>query len=947
MAEARFDGDGAKTIDQLVKEEKLSQQSGANLKAAYDTLLETLKESQDRERQDLLRVKELSDRLKGGNDAGPAREGGADGAGSAEAQDDNNLAALDSEGPSNNRIAELRRDLADRSAQVAVKQHELSSLEEQLERLKIESEELEHEASGEALNEAETDGEELVHIRAAISRYEEEVAERKLEVTTLSVEAAKRKDAVETAQLAQVEIENELAETRIKLQVASTAPQRVAKQAEHQFAHAIKSLKGQLAEANALNQTLMADLAQHDDQRATLAQQSSELALHRERKAHSKDMVKRRLELDSMELMMKKEEKKGVLADNARTTEMLKLELKEIARTEDIIARKVREKDAGLRNLRLIELKVNNIQQQGEEESAKCDGVNSFLRSKKLESADVKQAIEQAVHDTEGITRKMEGRIHLSQEVKITVRDLKEKVAKVTEEAAKWQRHNHGLSRDLRGKTHMVDQAVAESMRATARAERAQAELGGKELVVNDSTKSIEAIFKTLKDLEVVYQIVKNEKNKFVTQISNSHQRQTEMKDKVRIYTNETEIMRLRVLEKDANVQLKAQRLNGEHRHKEKLLNKVTHVKLKRDDIIQLKKSIKVSIVKQDETIAAQQARKVQLDTRFEKAVQEKNELGKQVIERHDELGMYYEKLAIYSRMIRSGDLKTQERDEEIRFLKLQVQELGRGINLARSLQPNKKALENELIDNRLQLLETQQKVQELEKLLESPTSSRKWRFLEGPEATRLELEEKSEGLANRLHKKEEIGVERDLLLAETQRLTERAQDQLAAGRGDTLTLARTMNDYQAKIKDVTRKLMASLSEVTMYHGTCIQREQQSLRLEQTLADAEERLQRGLPPTQDAAEEWMRLQTRLEQQYAESEMAALGITATPTDFGDEDLRALPDGTQTFAELRPNAYIPDGLNDLPVPRPYGRDAPFKPSEASAHLRHFRRAVKTVT
>jgi len=71
------------------------------------------------------------------------------------------------------------------------------------------------------------------------------------------------------------------------------------------------------------------------------------------------------------------------------------------------------------------------------------------------------------------------------------------------------------------------------------------------------------------------------------------------------------------------------------------------------------------------------------------------------------------------------------------------------------------------------------------------------------------------------------------------------------------------------------------------------------------------------------------------------------VSRQPTDFGDEDLRALPDGTQTFAELRPNAYIPDGLNDLPVPRPYGRDAPFKPSEASAHLRHFRRAVKTVT
>ena len=530
--------------------------------------------------------------------------------------------------------------------------------------------------------------------------------------------------------------------------VASTAPQRVAKQAEHQFAHAIKSLKSQLSEAAALNDTLKADLAKHDDQRGQLAQLSSELALVRERTAHSKDMVQRRLQLDTLELQKKKEEKKATLADNARMTELLKMGVKEVSRTEDIIARKAREKDAGLRSLRTIENRVATAQQQVEEESAKVDRFNSDFKSKKLESVDIKQGIEQAVHDTGVIQRRMEGRFQMSTEVKIQIKELKSRVAKITEEASKWQKHNHELARDLRSKQHAVDQSVAESMRATARAERAQAELGGKELVVGDAQKSIDAISKTLKELEVVYQIVKNEKNKFVTQISNSHQRQTEMKDKVRIYTNETEIMRLRVLEKDANVQLKAQRLNGEHRAKEKLLNKVTQVKLKVDEIKTLKKSIKVGIVKQDETIATQQSRKVQLETHFEKAVQEKNELGKQVVERYDELGMYHEKLAIYARMIRSGDLKTQERDEEIRFLKLQVQELERGINLARSLQPNKRLLENELIENRIQLLETQHKVQELEKLLESPTSSRKWRLLEGPEPTTMELAEKTDGLA-------------------------------------------------------------------------------------------------------------------------------------------------------------------------------------------------------
>ena len=48
------------------------------------------------------------------------------------------------------------------------------------------------------------DVDEYIHTRTAISRIEGEIAERKLEVSVLSAEAAKRKEAVETAQLAQV-----------------------------------------------------------------------------------------------------------------------------------------------------------------------------------------------------------------------------------------------------------------------------------------------------------------------------------------------------------------------------------------------------------------------------------------------------------------------------------------------------------------------------------------------------------------------------------------------------------------------------------------------------------------------------------------------------------------------------------------------------------------------
>lgn len=51
---------------------------------------------------------------------------------------------------------------------------------------------------------------------------------------------------------------------------------------------------------------------------------------------------------------------------------------------------------------------------------------------------------------------------------------------------------------------------------------------------------------------------------------------------------------------------------------------------------------------------------------------------------------------------------------------------------------------------------------------------------------------------------------------------------------------------------------------------------------------------------------------------------------------------LEDGTTTTAVPRPNAYIPDE-GKLPLPKPYGALAPFKPSENGSSMRHIRKPV----
>ena len=54
--------------------------------------------------------------------------------------------------------------------------------------------------------------------------------------------------------------------------------------------------------------------------------------------------------------------------------------------------------------------------------------------------------------------------------------------------------------------------------------------------------------------------------------------------------------------------------------------------------------------------------------------------------------------------MIRNGDVELQAREEEIRFLKMQLQEERRCIDLLRKSMPSKRAFEQELVTLQIQV---------------------------------------------------------------------------------------------------------------------------------------------------------------------------------------------------------------------------------------------------
>ena len=171
------------------------------------------------------------------------------------------------------------------------------------------------------------------------------------------------------------------------------------------------------------------------------------------------------------------------------------------------------------------------------------------------------------------------------------------------------------------------------------------------------------------------------------------------------------------------------------------------------------------------------------------------------------------------------------------------------------------------------------------------------------------------------------------------------------------MQVAQRVSQYQSKIKDTTRKTMALVSELTMQQvhyllshcssvwQCCVQAN--ALRLHREVREREREVERaythlqtGQPPNEDIEQQWLQL-LREEQQQPRKRVSgshsqvSISWLATLQELAEDG-----EGMST-AEQRPNAYLPTGDTDLPIPKPYGSHAPFKPSPAGANMRHIRR------
>ncbi|XP_068132313.1 coiled-coil domain-containing protein 146 [Hyperolius riggenbachi] len=602
----------------------------------------------------------------------------------------------------------------------------------------------------------------------------------------------------------------------------------------------------------------------------------------------------------------------------------------------DALTRKQREKDRDLRNVKKLELQLKSANDALAQTQAVYDKIKAEIDNFPKDDGLLVEKRKELRKEVEALKRNFaqqltltEGEVHKLTQCIAEEEQLVKQQAECREELV-------NLTRLAQIKADEREQKSRDFVKSQQRHREILQEIKGRDLLIGEHKKKNQEVQKRLKEFAQMYDIIRNERNKCVSLIQVATQRAAELREKIKIYGNEIEILRTSVSNKDRQLQKASLKQTNNHMIRDSLHKDLSRVSLVLQEMKEKREQKKMEIGRLTNMINQIEENMVHLRKKYETAVQNRNERGVQLIEREEEVCIFYEKINTQEMLLQNGDVEMMAQDEKIRYLKMKITEQKRQIEQIKKDLPNKMKLESDLVTVQIQLSQCADRLNELEKQAEDPEKASRIHIVEGTDPSQEELIKRTEELELRLADKEERLLEKDFLYEQVSKLSERIRIKAESGKEDTLNLAKKMNEVQKRIKNTTRKLMSRIAELSMQQANCMKMQQEVRDKENFVETCYARMEQGLPPSAETEQEWKRLVREERRRQLEREEKARMEE-------EEEHNMVANGTYTTAEQRPNAYIPEDETALPLPRPYGALAPFKPSEQGSNLRHIRKPV----
>lgn len=171
-------------------------------------------------------------------------------------------------------------------------------------------------------------------------------------------------------------------------------------------------------------------------------------------------------------------------------------------------------------------------------------------------------------------------------------------------------------------------------------------------------------------------------------------------------------------------------------------------------------------------------------------------------------------------------------------MINLELKERQRQLEVVRKQIPEVPQLATQVIDLKNKLDSEKEKVELLSAQLENPENHPKKRELEGEDADQEALQAKIQVLEERLNNKKESLLEKELVYEEVSNLAEKLRSQALDGRKSTLEIAEKINEYKARTTELSRKMLATVSELSMFQSKALKLQQEKEEKERLLETA-------------------------------------------------------------------------------------------------------------
>lgn len=903
-----------KCLNELLDAGQVGSERIAQLKTKYTQLHEHVKKAKDNETALLQQAKQLNEQLS-------KQKGVLDNS------------CEDISGGDLTEVGHLRQTLLKHNNKLLCSEQRVVSLQFEIERLTEECNDKKQEVEKcpkPGLVEAQRK-----ELSKAVEELKVEVAQRTHEIRRLSEELGDKSKQTSQEMKDVEEGGDKQAELKVELVRCRSAPGHISKQIES-ITKQIGEVEKRREQLQELGLQLEGESEKAQTRQSDLIKEQFNINQSLEQQRASKDKQEVDLDSNNKDLAMIKEKEAALLGDKATLDLQLKHALSEYKSQYELQARRSRDKDKELRTLQIAEKHAKIGEDQLSLERQRYDNYKDELDSFDRESVKLQDKRKELTHEVENLKRVLVKQLNLTNAERTRIEASLTEERQLVLDLVEFRAALQEITRITSLKTIERDNKARDFLKAEMRFQRARDDMKTKQHAIEDAAKKTAEMQTRLREFAKLYNIIKNERNKCVNLIQTSTQRAGEMREKIKILHNEIEILRASAYHKERIVRQAKRKYASIVVLRDNLQLELGKQRYLKERMREQEERKRLNIARLDQIINMAEDEMVKLRKRYEAAVQERNDRGIHLIERNEEVCIFYEKVNIHDQLLREGAVNMQNKEENIRVLQLEQRELQRQIDLLRKQVPDKKGIEDALVTAQIELSQSQDILRELEKALESPENKGRVRLLKGTDPTSEQLERDSETLEERLAEQEQKLLEKELILEEETRLTDRVKKKVDLGQTDTLQLAKQVNEYQRKLQDTTRKMMGLVSELSMNQAETMKLQQEVQTKRSSVEDAYRRLDVGLPPNDEAQIEWDRL-------VREEELKNSRTLQKQQMEEEAEQYTVPGGITTTAEPRPNAYIPDDTTELPVPRPYGALAPFKPTEPGACMRHIRKPV----